>query len=196
MNKPKLNTRYIAVTGMLSAIAFVLMYIDFSIPIMPVFIKLDRSELPALIGAFAYGPVCGILVCLIKNVLHMAISSTALVGEVANFLLGAIFVGVAGFIYKRKKNKKNAVIGSIAGAVLMGLACIPINYFITYPFYYKFMIPEEVVLSMYQEIWPAMENILQSLICFVTPIYEVEFPSNKVKPFPKEETVNFPLGAK
>ena len=70
MNK-KLNARYVAVTGMLSAIAFILMYIEFSVPIMPGFIKADLSELPALIGAFAFGPGCGVLVCLVKNLLHL-----------------------------------------------------------------------------------------------------------------------------
>jgi riboflavin transporter FmnP len=168
MKNTKINARYIAVTGMLSAIGFILMYIEFSVPIMPSFIKMDLSELPALIGAFAYGPVCGILICLVKNVLHMTVSSTALVGELANFILGAVFVGTAGLIYKKKKTKKGAVVASVVGAVLMGLACIPVNYFITYPFYYNFM-PEEVVLGMYQAILPFVKNILQSLVIFNFP---------------------------
>jgi len=168
MNKLNINIRYITMTGMLSAIAFVLMYIEFSVPFMPTFIKLDISELPALIGSFAFGPVSGILICLIKNLLHMPVSSTACVGEFANFLLGAIFVGTAGFIYKRKKTKKNAALAAVIGAVLMGLACIPVNYFITYPFYYNFM-PQEAVLAAYQAIVPAMKSIVQSLICFNCP---------------------------
>lgn len=171
--KTKNNARYIAITGMLSAISFILMYIEFSIPIMPAFIKLDLSELPALIGSFAYGPVCGILVCLIKNLLHMPVSTTACVGEFANFLLGAIFVGTAGFIYKRKKTKKNAVLASVLGAVLMGIACIPVNYFITYPFYYHFM-SEEAILHAYQMIIPSMKSILQSIVCFNFPFTTVK----------------------
>lgn len=167
MNK-KLNTRYVAVTGMLSAIGFILMYIEFSVPFMPPFIKLDLSELPALIGAFAYGPSCGILICLIKNLLHMPVSTTACVGEFANFLLGAIFVGTAGLIYKKKKTKKNAAIAAIVGTILMGIASVPVNYFITYPFYYNFM-PKEAVLAAYQLIVPSMKSILQCLICFNFP---------------------------
>jgi len=171
--KQKINTRYIAVTGMLSAIGFILMYIEFSVPVMPVFIKMDLSELPALIGSFAYGPLCGILVCLIKNLLHMPVSTTACVGEFANFLLGAIFVGTAGFLYQRKKSKKNAAIAACIGAVLMGIACIPVNYFITYPFYYNFM-PPEAVLEAYQLIVPSMKSILQCLICFNFPFTTVK----------------------
>ena len=161
-------TRYIAVTGMLSAIGFILMYIDFSVPIMPSFIKADLSELPALIGAFAYGPSCGVLVCLVKNLIHLAVTSTGGVGELANFILGAVFVGVAGLIYKYKKTKVNAIIASIIGAVLMGLAAYPVNLFITYPFYYNFM-PKEAIVAAYQAIIPSMQSIEQCLLCFNVP---------------------------
>lgn len=167
MNK-KLNTRYVAVTGMLSAIGFILMYVEFSVPVMPPFIKMDLSELPALIGAFAYGPGCGILVCLLKNLLHMPVTTTACVGELANFILGAIFVGVAGFLYQRKKTKKTAVFAAITGALLMGVASIPVNYYLTYPFYYNFM-PKEAILGAYQLIVPSMKSILQCLVCFNFP---------------------------
>lgn len=68
------KVRYITVTAMLSAVAFVLMYLEIAIPIMPSFIKFDFSDLPALLGSFALGPVCGVLICLIKNVLHLAFS--------------------------------------------------------------------------------------------------------------------------
>lgn len=167
MNK-KNNVRYITMTGMLSAIGFVLMYFEISVPFMPGFIKMDLSELPALIGSFAFGPICGILICLIKNVLHLTVSNTAFVGELANFLMGAVFVGTAGFLYKRKKTKKTAAIAAVTGAVLMGVVSIPINYFVTYPFYYNFM-PKETILAAYQAIIPSMESILQSLICFNFP---------------------------
>ena len=171
--KKQFNARYVAVTGMLSAIGFILMYIEFSVPIMPVFIKMDLSELPALIGSFAYGPLCGVLICLIKNLLHMPVSTTACVGEFANFLLGAVFVGTAGFIYKKKKSKKNAAFAAALGAVLMGLLSIPVNYFITYPFYYNFM-PQEAILQAYQVIIPSMKSILQCLICFNFPFTTVK----------------------
>ena len=171
--KNKFNARYVAVTGMLSAIGFILMYVEISVPVMPTFIKMDLSELPALIGSFAYGPLCGILICLIKNLLHMPVSSTACVGEFANFLLGAVFVGTAGLIYAKKKSKKNAALAAILGAVLMGLLSIPVNYFITYPFYYNFM-SQEAVLQAYQLIVPSMKSILQCLVCFNFPFTTVK----------------------
>lgn len=82
----KNNVRTIAVTGMLSAVAVVLMYLEIPIPIMPGFIKFDFSDLPALLGAYALGPVAGIIICFIKNVVHLAASQSMLVGELSNFL--------------------------------------------------------------------------------------------------------------
>lgn len=162
------SIRYMTVTAMLSAVAFILMFFDFSVPFMPPFIKMDLSELPALIGSFAMGPLCGVLICLIKNVLHLFITTTGGVGELSNFLLGAVFVLPAGLIYRHKKGRKSALIGSLVGAVVMGAFSVISNYFLVYPFYYNFM-SEDMVLSAYQKILPSMENILQCLVCFNMP---------------------------
>ena len=154
------SVRYMSVTAMLSAVAFILMFLDFSVPFMPAFIKMDLSELPALIGAFSMGPVCGILICLIKNVLHLFITTTGGVGELSNFLLGVAFVLPAGLIYRHKKSRRSALIGSLFGAVIMGVFSVVSNYFLVYPVYYNFM-PEEAVLGAYQVIVPSMKSILQ-----------------------------------
>lgn len=164
----RVNVRYLTVTAMLSAVAYILMFLDFSVPFMPAFIKMDLSELPALIGSFAMGPLCGVVVCLIKNVLHLFITTTGGVGELSNFILGVAFVLPAGLIYKHKKNRKSALVGSLAGAAFMGIFSIISNYFLVYPVYYNFM-PEEVILAAYQAILPSVKNILQCLICFNMP---------------------------
>ena len=167
--KSKFNARFIAGTAMLSAVAFILQYIEIAIPIMPAFIKFDFSDLPALIGAFAYGPLAGVLIELIKNLIHCAFSQSATVGELSNFILGAVFVGTAGVIYKNKKNKTTALIGGVVGSVVMGLVCIPSNYFVVYPVYYAAGFAEEAVLGMYQFILPGVKNILQCLFVFNLP---------------------------
>lgn len=162
------NVRYLTVTAMLSAVAYILMFLDFSVPFMPSFIKMDLSELPALIGGFAFGPVCGVLICLIKNLLHLFITSTGGVGELSNFILGVSFVLPAALIYRYKKSKKMALLGSLAGAVIMGLFSIVSNYFLVYPVYYNFM-DKELILAAYQAIIPSVKSILQCLICFNMP---------------------------
>lgn len=167
------NVRYLTVTAMLSAVAFILMFFDFSVPFMPNFIKMDLSELPALIGAFSMGPVCGVLICLIKNILHLFITSTGGVGELSNFILGVMFVLPAGLIYKKKKTRKRALLGSLLGAVIMGVFSIVSNYYLVYPVYYNFM-AEDAILAAYQIILPSVKNIFQCLVCFNMPFTMVK----------------------
>ena len=159
---------------MLSAVAFILQYIEFPLPmLMPPFIKFDLSDLPALLGAFAFGPVSGVIIELIKNLLHCLVSQSATVGELSNFILGAVFTLSAGFIYKFRKNKKTALLGGIVASLLMGLASIPSNYFVVYPFYYNFM-PKETVLAAYQAIVPSMKSIMQCLVVLNLPFTVVK----------------------
>lgn len=162
------NVRKLTGTAMLSAVAFVLMFIDFSVPFMPSFVKMDVSELPALLAGFAYGPAYAVLVCLVKNLIHLTITTTGGVGELCNFMLGAFFTAPAAFIYMKKKSRNSAVIGAVAGAVIMAVVSVPANYFITYPFYTNFM-PMEVIISMYQAIYSGVNNLLECLIVFNMP---------------------------
>ena len=164
----RISVRKLTGTAMLSAIAYVLMFLDFSVPFMPSFIKMDLSELPALIGAFAYGPVAGVVICLIRNVIHLMITTTGGVGELSNFLLGASFVLVSGGVYRFKKSRKGALIGSVLGAFVMGIFSIIFNYFLVYPIYYNFM-PQDAILAAYQLIFSGVKNILQCLIVFNAP---------------------------
>ena len=88
--------------------------------------------------------------------------------RVIKLYFGRSFVLPAGLIYKHKKNRKSALIGSLTGAAFMGIFSIVSNYFLVYPVYYNFM-PEEVILAAYQAILPSVKNILQCLICFNMP---------------------------
>ena len=155
---------------MLTAVGVALQYIEISIPIIPNFIKLDFSDLPELIGAFAYGPVAGVIICLLRNLIHMAVSQSGFVGELSNFILGAVFALVAGLIYKKMKTKKGAFIGGTTGAAAMAGISVFTNYFIIYPLYYSVLgFPEEAVLGMYQALLPSVENIFQALLIFNLP---------------------------
>ena len=162
------NIRKIAMTGVLAAIATVLMFLHFQLPFMPSFISLDFSELPALIAAFTLGPVSGVAVCFVKNLVLLSQTITGGVGELSNFIIGSAFVVPAGLIYRHKKSRRSALIGSLFGAVIMGVFSVVSNYFLVYPVYYNFM-PEEAVLGAYQVIVPSMKSILQCLVCFNMP---------------------------
>ena len=165
----KVNTRSIVMTALLGAVASVLMFFSFSVPFMPSFIKMDLSEMPALIAAFSMGPLSGAAVCLIKNVVNVFSTTTAGVGELCNFLLGVAFVVPAGFIYKFKKNRLGALIGSLTGSVAMAVIGLPLNYFVTYPLYIKMGFPLDIIIGMYQDILPSVDGLLLCLIVFNLP---------------------------
>ena len=167
------TTHNLTVAAMLSAVAFILMFIEFPIPMLiPAFIKMDFSDLPALLGAFALGPVYGVVISFMKNLLHIVIkgTSTACVGELSNFILGAIFSAVAGYLYKHHKSRKTAIIGAVSGAVAMGVLSVPSNYFVVYPAYVQFYhMPLEAILGMYQAILPSADSLIKCLIIFNLP---------------------------
>lgn len=166
----KVNVRKIAMTAILSAVATVLMFISFSLPIIPSFIKLDFSELPALIAAFSMGPVSGVVVCFIKNLVNLAMSTTGGVGELCNFLMGVTFVVPAGLFYKFRKDRWGALWGSVLGAVVMAVMSFPINYFISYPFYVRSgMMSMEAIMDAYQLILPSVQTLPQALLIFNIP---------------------------
>ena len=164
----RFNVRKLTVTAMLSAVATVLMFFSFNVPLMPSFIKLDLSELPALIASFSMGPVAGAVVCLIKNLVHLLVTTTGGVGELSNFLLGCCFVVPAGIVYQRKQNLAGAVIGSISGSAAMAVLSVFTNYFVVYPIYTAFL-PMETIMGMYQAINPNVETLWQALLLFNMP---------------------------
>lgn len=162
------KTHKLVVTAMLSAVAAVLMFLEFSVPVMPGFIKLDISELPALLASFSLGPIYGVAVCLVKNLVNLTHTSTGGVGELCNFLMGVTFVVPAGLFYQKLKSRKGALIGSLIGSVIMAVVSVPLNYFITYPIYTLFM-PMEGIIGAYQLILPFVDNLLQCLLIFNMP---------------------------
>lgn len=132
----KLGTKKIVVIGIFSAIAFMLQMIG-SIVGLKVggFLEIEFSDLPALIISMAYGPLVGVLIELVKNLLHCAVTTTGFVGELANFAVNGIFCFVAGSIYKRHKTFKTAIIALVLGVVAMVIGGIFTNLFIMLPLY-------------------------------------------------------------
>ena len=167
------TTHNLTVAAMLSAVAFILMFIEFPIPaLIPSFVKLDISDLPELLAAFSMGPLYGVAVTLVKNLLFILLhgTSSAYVGELFNFLMGSVFAFSAGFIYQRKKSRQSALIGSIVGAALMALISVPLNYFVVYPAYVVcYGLPLEAIIGMYQAIRPSTNGLLECLVVFNMP---------------------------
>lgn len=157
--------------SLLGCIAFILMYIEIPLPIFPSFLRIDIGDLPALLGAFAFGPMAGVLVELIKNILYAIFKgNTALIGESANFVIGSILVYSAGIIYKKKKTKKGALIGLLVGGVIMTLCASILNYFVLLPLYETILgFKISAVVGMGAAINPNVKDLNSFIIWVIVP---------------------------
>ena len=160
--------RTITGVAVLSAIAFILAYFEFPVPLSPSFARMDISDLPALIGAFAYGPLAGVLIELVKNALQLTSTATAGVGELANFIMGGTFVLVAGAVYRRRKTKKAALIACLVASLTMGIAAAVVNYFILLPAFEAFMPLSELIAS-FGEFMPFIKTKLDVVLFNALP---------------------------
>ncbi|MBW9152505.1 ECF transporter S component [Clostridium estertheticum] len=156
---------------LLSVMAFLLMYIELPIPIFPDFLKIDISDLPALLGAFALGPIAGVLIELFKNILHGFLASkTAFVGEFANFLVGSVLILVSGYIYKLRKNKSGAIIGLLIGTIVMSVFAAILNYFVVLPLYETVLgFPITAVVAMGSKINHNITDLNSFIIWMIIP---------------------------
>lgn len=165
--------RQMALIAMLGAVATILMLFEIPLPFLaPPFYELDFSEVPVLIGAFALGPVAGVLIELVKILLNLIINGTitAGVGEFGNFLIGCSFLLPAAIIYHRKKDKKHALIGMITGTIFMAVVGCFINAYLLLPAYSAGLgIPMDSLVGMGTAINPAINNILTFVVLAVAP---------------------------
>ncbi len=164
----KERSNWIAKSGILAGVAILLMFFETPLPLMPVFLKFDLSEIPVMLAAFALGPVSVIIIEFIKNLAHLPFTGTGGVGELANFLVGCALTVPAAIIYRKHKTKKTAIIGMAAGTLTMTLFASLLNYFIMIPFYIKVMgLPFEAIVGMSAEAGNKLVTDLKTLIVFV-----------------------------
>lgn len=157
--------------SVLSAMAFVLMFLEFPLPIFPEFLKIDISDVPALLASFSMGPLAGTLVELVKNLLHLIIKGgTAGIGELANFVVGFAMVFTAGLIYKKNKTKKGALISLILGTIAMGVIASIANYFVFLPLYEKvLMFPINAVVGIASKVNKNVKDINTLILYSILP---------------------------
>lgn len=167
----KFDVRRLVFTALMAALSLVLSteLLEFKVPFMPTFISLDFSDAPAVLASLTMGPVSGVFVCLIKNIVGCFTSSTGCVGELSNFILGSALVLPAGLIAHKSPKFSRAVIGCAIGAVLMGLFSFVSNYFIIYPLYDATMLPMDAIIGMYKAILPSVNTLAECLWIFNVP---------------------------
>jgi riboflavin transporter FmnP len=164
------KTNYLVKIALLSAVAAVIMFLEFIVPMMPVFLKMDLSEIPVLVGTFALGPIAGVTIELIKNLIHLPSTSTAGIGEIANFVVGIAFVIPAGIIYRNQKNRNGAILGMIVGIISMTTVAAVLNYFVFIPLYQTALHwPLEAIIDLGAKGNPAIVDLKSLIILGIIP---------------------------
>ena len=169
--KTKINK--LVIMAMFSAVAAVLMYVEFPITfIAPAFYEMDLSEVPVMIGSFMLGPCAGVIMEAVKVLLKLVLkgTSTAFVGDFANFILGCALVVPASVLYHTKKTKKRAVIGLVTGGIVLIVSGVFLNALYLLPKYSQlYGMPVETFINMGAAINPAISNIFTFVILAVAP---------------------------
>ena len=162
------NLRRLVLIALLAAIAFLLAFLEFPVPLSPSFARLDLSDLPALLGAFLLGPLAGVSIELVKNLLQLLTTSTGGIGELANFLIGSALVFVAGALYTRQPTPKGARSACLAASLAMGIAAAVVNYYILLPLFEVFM-PLDQLIAAFGEFIPFIQTKLDVVLYNVLP---------------------------
>lgn len=173
MSKTVSRSKWLALTAILSAMASVLYFLEMPVPLMPAFIQFDFSMLPIFIGNIALGPLSGIVITIIKDLIHLIIKgagATGGIGDLADFLTCLCFILPSGLIYKRFPNFKGITIGLITGCISSALLSgLIFNALVVYPLYDKFILPMTAIIGMYQQIRPSANGLWEILAIFNMP---------------------------
>lgn len=169
--KKILTTKALTMTAVFAALSFALFLLEFPIPFFPPYLQFDFSDVPALIGAFMFGPLFGVAIELFKNALHLMVPTKALlfgIGELANFVIGCGLVVPAGLIYKYKRSFKGALIGLIAGTLCIAIAGIAFNYFVMIPLQIPNILPIDNITIVLSSILPF--NLLKGAVVSIVTL--------------------------
>ncbi len=189
MMKQKNSVVQMVSVAMLSSIAYLLMMLDFPFPGLPPFLKIDFSDVPALIAAIIFSPIAGVVVEGIKNILHYGIQGSLTgvpVGEIANFIAGCLFIGPATFLFRKYRTVKSLTTGLMLGTVTMSIIMSVLNYFIILPAYTWFLNQPAMSSSGMRQIIVAAIlpfNLIKGIV--VTVVFVALFSRLKVWVFAK-----------
>ena len=162
-----MNRTALARCGVLGALAVVLYAVE--LPVVA-FYRLDLSTLPAILAALALGPGQGFAVVAVKNLVHMAASTSAFVGELADVLMSGAFVVTAGAVYQGNRTRRGALSALISGTAAMTVAGIATNYFLLIPAYQALMgMTAQDILAMGAAVHPWIDSFPKLAVCVAGP---------------------------
>lgn len=163
-----MNLRKSITIALMGVLSFIIMFLEVPLPIFPEFLKIDFSDIPAIIVGFSFGPVAGIAVELLKNVLHLLRTTTSGVGELANFLVGSAFIIPAAYVYRKNHKIGSMITGLILGTIFMAVVGALANYYILIPFYQNFM-PIDAIIGMAAAVNNRVVDLKSLIIYAIVP---------------------------
>ncbi len=173
MTKNVSRSKWLALTAILAAMSSVLYFLEMPVPLMPAFIQFDFSMLPIFIGNIALGPLSGIVITAVKDLIHLIIKgagATGGIGDLADFFTCLCFILPSGLIYKKLPNFKGMIIGLITGCIASALLSgLIFNALVVYPLYDKFILPMTAIVGMYKQIRPSSNGLWEVLAIFNVP---------------------------
>jgi riboflavin transporter FmnP len=174
----KLNsTKVLTRIAILSAVAFILMLFEFPLPFLPSFYKMDFSETAVLIGGFALGPGAAAAIEALKILLNLLFqgTTTAYVGEIANFIVGCALCVPAAIIYRKQKTKQTAEKGMLVGSLVMIAAGVIMNYLVLLPAYsYFYHLPMDTLIGFGSKLIPAIHDRLSFVLLATAPFNAIK----------------------
>ena len=169
LKKRRVSTLSMVKVAVLAGIAYALMFLEMPVPLFPGFLKIDLSDMPAIVAGLALGPIAGFAVEAVKNFLHLiTATSTGGVGEIANIVVGSSFVVVASLVYRSEKSLKALIKGFALGTIAMVIIGSAMNYFVMLPFYGQIM-GLEAIIGMGTAINPNVKDLLSFVLWFIAP---------------------------
>lgn len=170
LEKKKLfTTKQIVVIGMFAALSYVLMLVHFPVKYLG-FLEMEFSDIPAIVATLAYGPLTGIVIELIKNLIKVITASTTVgSGELANFVVSIGYILPLGLVYHKMNGKRKKLFACLAGTVCMALTGIFVNYYITVPLYASFFGGQQAVIGVCAKFIPAINSLGTVVILGITP---------------------------
>lgn len=163
-----MNLRKTITIALMGVLSFIIMFLEFPLPMFPEFLKIDISDLPAIIVGFAFGPMSGVAVELVKNILHLMRTTTGGVGELANFIVGSAFIIPAALIYRKRQSVASMILGFVLGTLSMTLVGALANYYILIPFYQNFM-PLDAIIGMAAAVNALVVDLKTYILYVVVP---------------------------
>ena len=167
----KNNTKKMVLIALFSSVAAVLMFLDFSVPLAPSFVKFDLSELPVILGGYLLGPMSGVIIIILKLAIKLILkpSSTMFIGELSNFIASLTYMLPAVLYYRRNKTLKSAIISLAIGTLISAIVVTVADYFVIFPLYAKLFMSMEAIIKAGNAINKNIDSLLSLMLISIFP---------------------------